>query len=93
MNNDDLEKLAQLARLKIADKERAILRHSLNDILHFVEHLDTAYIDGVEPLSHPLDLYQRLRIDIVTEDDVSDHLQAIAPESDDSFYVVPKVLD
>ena len=93
MNNEDLEKLAVLARLKIADEERETLKNSLNEILAFVEHLNSAEIEGIEPLSHPLDMYQRMRIDVVEEDDESEQLQALAPESDNDCYTVPKVID
>ena len=93
MDNTDLEKLAKLARLKIKDEEREALIHSLNEILSFVEHLNTADIEDITPLSHPSDMYQRLRLDRADEQDVSDQLREIAPEWHDGFYMVPKVLD
>ena len=93
MDNKDLEKLAKLARLKIADGEHEALVHSLNEILGFVERLNEAEIEDVEPLSHPLDMHQRLRSDEVAEPDESERLQEIAPDWHDSFYTVPKVLD
>ena len=93
MDNQDLEKLAKLARLKIADGEHEALVHSLNEILVFVERLNEAEIEDIEPLSHPLDMQQRLRSDEVAEPDASEQLQEIAPDWHDSFYTVPKVLD
>jgi len=93
MDNRDLEKLAQLARLKIADGERDALVHSLNEILIFVERLNIADLEQVEPLSHPLDMQQRLRADKASESDQSAQLQAIAPAARDGFYTVPKVID
>ena len=93
MDKRDLEKLARLARLKIEPSGHETLVHSLNEILGFVEHLNSAAIEGVAPLSHPLDMYQRLRLDEVDEGDESEQLKEIAPESRDGFYTVPKVLD
>ena len=93
MDNKDLEKLAKLARLKIEDSEREALIQSLNEILSFVEHLNAAEIEDIAPLSHPLDMHQRLRSDQVNEHDESDRLQEIAPGWHDGFYTVPKVLD
>ncbi|MBC6413908.1 MAG: Asp-tRNA(Asn)/Glu-tRNA(Gln) amidotransferase subunit GatC [Chromatiales bacterium] len=93
MDNQDFKKLAQLARLQIVEGEQEALKNSLNEILNFVEHLNTADIEDIEPLSHPLDMYQRMRLDIVDEVDESARLQKIAPESHDNFYIVPKVLD
>ena len=93
MDNKDLEKLARLARLRIEDSEREVLVHSLNEILHFVEYLNTADIKDVKPLAHPLDIDQRMRDDEVSEPDESARLQEIAPEPQDGFYTVPKVID
>ena len=93
MDTKDLEKLAKLARLNIDDTDRQALIHSLNEILDFVEHLNTAELSDIEPLSHPLDMHQRLREDKAGESDQSKQLQEIAPTSHDSFYTVPKVLD
>lgn len=93
MDNKDLEKLAKLARLKIKDGEREALIHALNDILGFVERLNTAEIENIIPLSHPLDMHQRLRSDEVVEADESERLREIAPDWHDNFYTVPKVLD
>jgi aspartyl-tRNA(Asn)/glutamyl-tRNA(Gln) amidotransferase subunit C len=49
--------------------------------------------ESVEPLAHPLDVVQRLRIDEVTEENQRESLQKLAPASEDGLYLVPKVLE
>ena len=49
--------------------------------------------ENVEPLSHPLDVVQRLRPDAVTETDRRDELQKISPNSEAGLYLVPKVIE
>jgi aspartyl-tRNA(Asn)/glutamyl-tRNA(Gln) amidotransferase subunit C len=44
-------------------------------------------------MSHPFDVVQRLREDVVTEVDRREDFQAIAPKTEDGLYLVPKVLD
>jgi aspartyl-tRNA(Asn)/glutamyl-tRNA(Gln) amidotransferase subunit C len=48
---------------------------------------------AVEPLSHPLDRPLRLRPDEVTEADRRDDFQALAPETADGLYLVPRVVE
>jgi aspartyl-tRNA(Asn)/glutamyl-tRNA(Gln) amidotransferase subunit C len=48
---------------------------------------------GVEPLSNPLDATQRLRTDEVSEIDQREHFQQIAPDVEQGFYRVPKVIE
>ena len=55
-----------------------------------MNQLDT---QGVSPLAHPLELTQRLRPDQVTESNQRDALQAIAPQTQEGLYLVPKVIE
>ena len=63
-----------------------------------LEAVDTAVVvvnatTGVEPMAHPLDLSQRLRADAVTETDARAEFQAIAPQTADGLYLVPRVIE
>ena len=49
--------------------------------------------DGVEPMSHPQELAQRLRADVVGETDRRAAYQAIAPQTEAGLYLVPKVIE
>ncbi len=93
MNREEVKKLARLARLDISDKELDELGADLGEILHFIERLSAADLRGTEPLAHPLDICQRLRADVVTEDDQRESFQQTAPDSRDGYYLVPKVID
>lgn len=86
-------KLARLARLHVGAEEIEGLGRDLSAILSFAERLESADLEGVEPLAHPLDAVQRLRPDEVGESDERDVLQAVAPRTRDGFYVVPKVIE
>ena len=49
--------------------------------------------EGVEPLAHPLDAVQRLRVDSVTETDQREAFQALAPAAEAGLFLVPKVIE
>jgi aspartyl-tRNA(Asn)/glutamyl-tRNA(Gln) amidotransferase subunit C len=89
----DIENIAHLARLELADEDVPAYARHLSDILAFVEQLDAADTGGVTPMAHPLDAVQRLRDDEVTEPDQRDRFQAVAPAVEDGLYLVPKVID
>jgi aspartyl-tRNA(Asn)/glutamyl-tRNA(Gln) amidotransferase subunit C len=89
----DVEKIAHLARLGIDAGDIPEYARSLSAILAFVEQLNTVDTSGVEPLAHPLDATQRLRPDIVTEDNEREIFQQIAPLTEDGLYLVPRVIE
>ena len=92
-SRQDLEHVARLARLAVADDEVEELTEQLGQILDLVGQLSTADTSGVEPMAHPLDMVQRLRTDQVTDSDQRERLQANASEVDQGFYKVPRVID
>ena len=65
----------------------------LNDILAMVDEMSAVDTDGVEPMSHPQEVTQRLRADRVTEADQREIFQSLAPAVEDGLYLVPKVIE
>jgi aspartyl-tRNA(Asn)/glutamyl-tRNA(Gln) amidotransferase subunit C len=93
LDKAEVEKIAHLARLHISDADVEEVTTRVTDILALIDQMQSVDTDGVEPLSHPLDMVQRLRADKVTEGNDRDALQAIAPQSQDGLYLVPKVIE
>lgn len=89
----DIEHIARLARLAVSHEDAPGYRQDLNNILHLVEQMNQLDTQGVNPLAHPLELTQRLRPDQVTESNQRDALQAIAPQTQEGLYLVPKVIE
>ncbi|MCH7815619.1 MAG: Asp-tRNA(Asn)/Glu-tRNA(Gln) amidotransferase subunit GatC [Proteobacteria bacterium] len=93
LDKSEVEKVAHLARLHISDAEVEEVTNRITDILVLIDQMQSVDTDAVEPLAHPLDAVQRLRVDVVTETNLRDELQSLAPHSQDGFYLVPKVLE
>lgn len=93
MNREDIQKLAKLARLTIADEQADEVATSISNVLALVDQLSAVNTDNVAPMAHPLDAVQVLRADEVTEPNVRETMQAIAPATEAGLYLVPKVID
>lgn len=93
MNSSDIEKLANLARLKINEETVAETTKSITEVLALIDQLQAADTKGIAPMAHPLDAVQRLRADSVTEPNEREKFQAIAPAIENGLYLVPKVID
>ena len=95
MNVDEqlVKEVAELAKLEVADEELARYIGDMNQILQLVEEMQAVNTNGIEPLANPLDATQRLRPDEVTETDQHERYQAVAPETEDGLYLVPRVVE
>ena len=90
---DDVRRIARLARIEVSAAEVESTRVQLNGILGFIEQLQAVDTRGVEPMSHAVDVVQRLRADRVTESDRRAAFQAIAPDTEAGLYLVPQVIE
>jgi aspartyl-tRNA(Asn)/glutamyl-tRNA(Gln) amidotransferase subunit C len=89
----EIEKIAELARLKIADAEIAEITLGISSILEMVDQMQSIDTSAVEPMSNPLDASQRLRRDEITETDRHAEFQQIAPAVEADLYLVPRVIE
>ncbi len=93
MNKEDIEKIAHLARLGMTGQERDTYAEDLSRILGLVSQMNAVATDGVEPMTHPDEAILRLRPDAVSLEADRDRLLALAPDSRDGLYLVPKVIE
>jgi len=88
-----LLKIAYLARVGIDESAMPEYATSLTEILDFVEQMDSADTDNIQPMAHPQDMVQRLREDIVTETNEREQLMQNAPKTENGLFLVPKVIE
>ena len=86
-------RLEELSRLELSAPEREKLRNSLNDILAMVEKLNELNTDGVEPLVYINEKDSRLREDVVKNEITQAKALHNAPDKNDNYFKVPKVID
>jgi aspartyl-tRNA(Asn)/glutamyl-tRNA(Gln) amidotransferase subunit C len=90
---DEVGRIARLAKIELSSQEAEATRDQLNGILGFIEQLQAVDTSGIAPMAHAFDVVQRLRPDVVTESNLRDKYQAVAPETESGLYLVPKVIE
>ncbi|HZQ73155.1 MAG TPA: Asp-tRNA(Asn)/Glu-tRNA(Gln) amidotransferase subunit GatC [Burkholderiales bacterium] len=97
LSDDQVRRIARLARIAVNDDETAAVLERLNRVLGLIDQMRAVDTQGVEPMAHALDRQlpqgQRLRPDEVTELDRHADYQAAAPAVQDGLYLVPKVIE
>jgi aspartyl-tRNA(Asn)/glutamyl-tRNA(Gln) amidotransferase subunit C len=97
LSDDQIRRIARLARIAIGEKESTEVRERLNRVLGLIDELQAVDTSGIEPMAHPLDALlaggQPLRPDAVTEADRRADYQAAAPAVEGGLYLVPKVIE
>jgi aspartyl-tRNA(Asn)/glutamyl-tRNA(Gln) amidotransferase subunit C len=87
-----VEKLATLARLSFNDQEKVEIKADLQQMISFIEKLQEVNTDGIEPMLHMSSNTNILRDDIVRGSVTREEGLKNAPDSDGTFFKVPKVI-
>lgn len=88
-----VRRIARLARIKVSEEDLPRLEEELNAILKWIEMLNEVDTSKAEPLTSVVKMQMKTREDVVTAGQDPDAVIANAPRKDDSFYVVPKVVE
>ena len=92
LTKEDVLKIAKLSKLEFQEDEIEKFQTDLNKILEHMEILNNVDTTGVAPLFNVLHLKDRLRKDEVQSVDIKKELLKNAPNKDDDFIIVPKVV-
>ncbi|MPQ76848.1 Asp-tRNA(Asn)/Glu-tRNA(Gln) amidotransferase subunit GatC [Hydrogenovibrio sp. JE_KL2] len=93
IGKDDVNKISRLAAISVSEQEVDQVADKLSNILDLFAQMQAVNTDGIEPMSHPLDQVQRLREDVITENNHRDKYQKIAPSAEGGMYLVPQVIE
>ena len=93
INRKEVEQIAVLAKLAVSESEIDELTQSLGDVVKMINHINEVETEHVKPMSNPLDAVQRLRVDEVKEPSNKQQLFAIAPNTDEDYFLVPTVVE
>jgi aspartyl-tRNA(Asn)/glutamyl-tRNA(Gln) amidotransferase subunit C len=88
-----VRRIAHLARIAVADDEVEHLGGEINAILAFVEQLQEVNVEGVEPMTSVTPMEMRKRPDVVTDGGDAEVVLKNAPQRQDDFFLVPKVVE
>lgn len=93
ISKEEVEHVAKLARLLVSEEDKDLLSRQLSNILEYVGKLNKLNTEGVEPLSHVIDIKNVFREDKARESLSQDLALSNAPEKRDGFFRVPKIIE
>lgn len=93
VSDEEVKKIAALARLEVSDDEARGLAPVLGAILDYVKQLDAVDTTGVEAMSHVHGVNNVFREDEIVELVEPGGILAQAPELKDNFYRVPLIIE
>ena len=89
----DIDYVANLARIALTAEERALFSGQLEEVLTYIEKLNTVDVDGVEPTAHAIPVTNVWRDDQPRPGLSQEQAVMNAPSSRDGMFVVPKVVE
>ena len=93
VTREEVEHIANLARLKISPEETEEMANTLESILDFAKQNDSADTEGIEPTYHVLDLQNVLRDDKAIEGIPQELALKNAKETEDGQFKVPSIMN
>jgi aspartyl-tRNA(Asn)/glutamyl-tRNA(Gln) amidotransferase subunit C len=93
MDRKTVAKVANLARIKITADEEKKYAEELSGIMDWIEQLGEVNTDGIEPMTSVVEVKLHERPDEITDGGYADEILANAPETQEGFFVVPKVVE
>jgi aspartyl-tRNA(Asn)/glutamyl-tRNA(Gln) amidotransferase subunit C len=93
LTRESVQRVAILARLRLTADEESEFTGQLDHILAYMDKLNELDTATVELFNHDIDNSSALRDDKVTNQPNTDALLANAPDRDDTFFKVPKIIE
>lgn len=89
----EVEHVAQLARLALSEEEKEQMRSQLDRILGYIEKLNQLDTTSVEPTSHVLPMTNIFRDDALVPSLSREDALANAPDRREGFFQVPRIIE
>lgn len=93
VDRDTVRRIARLARIAVPEARLEPMAAELNGIFQWVEMLGEVDVDQVPAMTSVAAQKLKWRADTVSDGDHADALMANAPEGEDHFFIVPKVVE
>lgn len=93
LSRQDVEKVANLARLKLTPGEVDVMTTQLQKVLGYVEILNELNTDDIEPMAHAVERVNVFRPDVIEPSLPREAALANAPKTDGKSFLVPQILE
>ena len=88
-----VRRIARLARLAVTEEEEVRLEQEVSCILDWVAQLDEIDTSAVPPMTRVASITMTMRKDEVTDGFCAADILKNAPQADDGYFVVPKIVE
>ena len=93
VDKDTVRRIARLARIAVPEARIAPMADELNGIFQWVEMLGEVDAEGVPAMTSVAAQKLKWRKDEVSDGGQAEALTQNAPDSEDHFFIVPKVVE
>lgn len=93
LNRKDIEHVALLSRLELSEAEIGKYTEQLDAILEYIDVLNQVDTSDVKPMAHVLDIRNVMRPDIVAPSLPREEALQNAPEPENGFFKVPRIVE
>ena len=93
IDQETVDKVANLARLELAEDEKITLIEDMGKILDFMDKLNEVDTSGVEPLVYMTDEINVFREDVISHEITHEEALKNAPKHDEDYFLVAKVIE
>jgi aspartyl-tRNA(Asn)/glutamyl-tRNA(Gln) amidotransferase subunit C len=93
MDKKTVSTISYLSRLSLNEEKEDKITEDLKNIIKFIDQLDEANTDNVEPLASPLEKTAKTRTDNVTAKNRKEVFLERSPKSNEDYFLVPRVVE
>ena len=93
IDRETVKKIAYLARIRVEEAQLEPLAGEISGIIDWIEQLSELDTDGVEPMASVAAMSLPTRKDVVSDGNCQAAVLKNAPDAEDGFFAVPKVIE
>ena len=93
ISNDEVKKVAQLARLELNESEIQEHAEQLEKILDYIKQLEKINTENIPCTTRAIEVVNVLRKDEKKDYENSEELLDLAPSRENNFFKVPKIIN
>jgi aspartyl-tRNA(Asn)/glutamyl-tRNA(Gln) amidotransferase subunit C len=88
-----VRRIARLSRIAVPEVDIPGLQGEINAILGFVAQLDEVDVSNIEPMTSVMPMSLKMREDVISDGDKAGAVTKNAPQSEDHYFLVPKMVE
>ena len=93
MDKETVATISYLSRLAFDKENEEKITKDLENIIKFVDQLESIDTSNVDPLTNPLEKTAKTRIDEVTAKNRKEQFLKNAPDANENYFLVPRVVE